>query len=165
MLQLERLNVIYQTLCNIWEEMHLGYVDEGEHEMLQKAVNCQVNMNRIVWALNKVAFGNRDDYRELEIPVWIPTSEKLPDDFIPVNVTYINRDPEPYYYCCKDQSYTATAIHYNGKWYWWSSVCEDYLKEYGSRYASDEIDEGIEITAWTPLPEPYRSEEETNEDS
>ena len=165
MLQLDRLNVIYQTLGNLWEEMQLGYVDEGEHDILQLAVNCQVNINRLVWKLNQVAFGNKEDMRELEIPLWIPTSEKVPNDCVPVNVTWVNRDPELYYHSMKDKPYTATAIYYKGNWYWYSSVCEDYLKEYGERYEVDKVDERIEIIAWTPLPDPYISEEETNEDS
>lgn len=28
---------------------------------------------------------------------WIPVEERLPDDFATVNVTWINRSPEPYY--------------------------------------------------------------------
>lgn len=30
-------------------------------------------------------------------PVWIPVSERLPEDCVPVNVTWINRNPDPYY--------------------------------------------------------------------
>ena len=30
-------------------------------------------------------------------PVWIPVSERLPEELVPVNVTWINRNPEPYY--------------------------------------------------------------------
>ena len=46
-----------------------------------------------------------------------------------------------------------------GEWYWYSVVCEDYLKEYGY-YEPDVVDDEIEITAWMPLPEPYRESEE-----
>lgn len=27
-------------------------------------------------------------------PVWIPVSERLPEELVPVNVTWINRNPE-----------------------------------------------------------------------
>lgn len=30
-------------------------------------------------------------------PEWVPVSERLPEDCVPVNVTWINRKPEPYY--------------------------------------------------------------------
>ena len=29
--------------------------------------------------------------------VWIPVSERLPEELVPVNVTWINRNPESYY--------------------------------------------------------------------
>lgn len=91
-------------------------------------------------------------------PVWIPVSERLPEELVPVNVTWINRNPEPYYAEIKDVPFACTAVYYNGKWYWWSSVCTDYLKEYGE-YNVDLVDKDIDIVAWMPLPEPYRESE------
>lgn len=88
-------------------------------------------------------------------PVWIPVSERFPWDCVPVNVTWINRKPEPYYGHIKDVPFTATAIYYNRNWYWWSSTCVDYLKEYG-KCEWDLVDKDIDIVAWMPLPEPYR---------
>ena len=99
-------------------------------------------------------------------PVWIPVSERLPEELVPVNVTWINRNPEPYYAEIKDVPFACTAVYYNGKWYWWSSVCTDYLKEYGE-YNVDLVDKDIDIVAWMPLPEPYRESEphkQTNAD-
>ena len=49
---------------------------------------------------------------------WILCSERFPDECVPVNVTYINRNPEPYYAKIKDVPFSATAVYYNGKWYW-----------------------------------------------
>ena len=92
---------------------------------------------------------------------WIPCSRRLPDDLAEVNVTYVNHDPEPYYVFTKDKPYTASAVYYKGNWYWYSSTCADYLGEYG-RNDVDKVDDAIEITAWKPLPEPYRGEQ--NED-
>lgn len=96
-------------------------------------------------------------------PVWIPVSERLPEDCVPVNVTWINRNPEPYYEDIKDVPFVDTAVYCNGKWYWWSSVCVDYLKEYGERYNIDLVDEDIDIVSWMPLPEPYRESEPHNQ--
>lgn len=99
-------------------------------------------------------------------PVWIPVSERLPEDYVPVNITWVNHNPDPYYASIKDVPFTATGICYKGKWYWYSVVCEDYLKEYGY-YEPDVVDDEIEITAWMPLPEPYRESEphkQTNAD-
>lgn len=91
--------------------------------------------------------------------VWIPVSERLPEDYVPVNITWVNHNPDPYYASIKDVPFTATGICYKGKWYWYSVVCEDYLKEYGERYETDAVDADIEVTAWMPLPEPYRESE------
>ena len=95
-------------------------------------------------------------------PVWIPVSERLPEELVPVNVTWINRNPEPYYAEIKDVPFACTAVYYNGKWYWWSSVCTDYLEEYGE-YNVDLVDKYIDIVAWMPLPEPYRASEESHD--
>lgn len=88
---------------------------------------------------------------------WIPVSDGLPDDLVEVNVTWINHNPEPYYDFIKDKAFTATAIHYRNKWYWYSSRCADILAEY-MKNDFDEIDEGVEIIAWMPLPEPWKGE-------
>lgn len=89
---------------------------------------------------------------------WIPCSDRPPEDLEEVNVTWVNHDPEPYYDFVKDKPFTATAVYYKEKWYWYSSTCADILAEYG-RNPNEEIDDGIEIIAWMPLPEPYKGEE------
>lgn len=90
---------------------------------------------------------------------WISVSERLPEDLEPVNITWVNHEPEPYYHDIKDKNYVATGIHYKGKWYWYSTTCADYLGEYGSNEV-DKVDDAIEIVAWMPLPEPYKAESE-----
>lgn len=95
---------------------------------------------------------------DAELPRWIPVTERLPDDLAEVNVTWVNHNPEPYYDFVKDKAFTATAIHYRNKWYWSSSRCADILAEY-MKNDFDEIDEGIEIIAWMPLPESYKGEQ------
>lgn len=89
---------------------------------------------------------------------WIPVSERLPDDLEPVNITWINHEPEPYYKEIKDKPFTATGVLFKGQWYWWSTLCTDILAEYQHNHY-DIIDEDIEIIAWQPLPEPYKETE------
>lgn len=93
---------------------------------------------------------------------WIPCSERLPEDLEPVNITWVNHEPEPYYHDIKDKNFVATGIHYRGRWYWYSTTCADYLGEYGSNDI-DKVDDAVEIVAWMPLPEPYTAESEDKE--
>ena len=88
-------------------------------------------------------------------PVWIPVRERLPEELVPVNVTWINRNPESYYAKIKDVPFSATAVYYNSKWYWYSSTCVDYLSEYGEN-DFDLVDKDIDVIAWQPLPQPYQ---------
>lgn len=48
--QVERLTIAFSLIDSVWEEMTNGIVED---DMLQIAVNTQVDVNRIVWALNR----------------------------------------------------------------------------------------------------------------
>lgn len=99
--------------------------------------------------------------REYQEPSrWIPVSERLPKELEPVNITWVNHNPQSYYANIKEKPFTATGVYFNGQWYWWSTLCTDILAEYSHNY-SDIIDDDIEITAWMPLPEPYKIPEQT----
>lgn len=90
---------------------------------------------------------------------WIPCSERLPEELVPVNVVWVNHSPEPYYQEMKNVPQKATAVYYWEKWYWWSCVCEDLLAEYGTN-ETDKVDDDIEITHWQLLPKPPEEEEQ-----
>lgn len=53
--QLERLTIVESLLVSIMEEFEYGEMED----ILQNAVNCQIEINRIVWELNQVGF--KDD--------------------------------------------------------------------------------------------------------
>lgn len=91
---------------------------------------------------------------------WIPVSERLPEECMPVNIVWIKRNPETYYSKIKDVPFSATGIYYNGNWYWYSFTCVDYLVEYG-KCEWDLIDKTIDITHWQPLPRPPYKEDWT----
>lgn len=101
------------------------------------------------------AQGQKDTKRQGE---WKPCSERLPKDLEVVNITWINHCPMTYYADIKDKPFTATAIHYKDKWWWYSPICEDMLAEYG-KSECDKMDADIEVTAWMPLPEPWKGAE------
>lgn len=84
-------------------------------------------------------------------PEWISVKDRPPEEAEPVNVTWVNHCPAPYYSKIKNVEQTATAVYFGGKWYWYSAVCVDMLEEYG-RNDVDLLDENIEITHWMPLP-------------
>ena len=93
--------------------------------------------------------------REPKKGEWIPCSERLPEDIRPVLVTWKNNDPASYYQYIVGKHFIGTAHYYRGKWYWYSSVTEDLLAEYG-KCETEEFDEAIEAVAWMPLPEPWK---------
>ena len=95
---------------------------------------------------------------KLEKQDWIPVSKGLPKTTDPVNVTWTNNSPEPYYADIKGKRFTASAHYCKGKWWWYSSVCQDLLDEYGESCMDDEVDGAIEIIAWKPIGEPYKGE-------
>lgn len=86
---------------------------------------------------------------------WIPCSERLPEDIRPVLVTWKNNDPASYYQYIVGKHFIGTAHYHRGKWYWYSSVTEDLLAEYG-KCETEEFDEAIEAVAWMPLPQPWK---------
>ena len=86
---------------------------------------------------------------------WIPVTDRLPETIDPVNITWVNRKPSGYYEHIKDKPFVATGHYCNGRWYWFSAVCQDYLNECGD-CEMDRIDPTIEVIAWMPLSEPYK---------
>ena len=120
---------------------------------------CEVEPREIVRSFQATiadAIANGTPYNETD--KWISVKERLPEELEPVNITWINHDPEPYYKEIKGKPFTATGVYFNGQWYWWSTLCTDILAEYSHNF-DDIIDTAIEVTAWKPLPEPYESEE------
>lgn len=110
---------------------------------------------------------NKDDLKVIikaleQEPRWISVSEGLPEDIKPVIVTWKNTDPKSYYQYIVGKHFIGTAHYKNGKWFWYSSVTEDLLAEYG-KCDSEEFDEAIKVLAWMPLPEPYQAESEDKE--
>jgi len=132
---------------NIGERMKLK-------ETIKHCEDCTANYCQLAEWL-------KDYKRLLEQARWIPVGERFPEDLEPVNITWVNHEPEPYYHDIKDKNFVATGIYYRGQWYWYSTTCADYLGEYGSNEI-DEVDSAIEIVAWMPLPEPYEPQESEN---
>ena len=110
------------------------------------------------WAVSIAQIQNAPTIVLHEPQRWIPCSERLPEEAYPVIVTWKNDDPVSYYQYILGKHYVGVAHYKNGKWYWYSSITEDVLMEYG-RCESEEFDEAIRVLAWIPLPEPYKEAE------
>ena len=131
---------------------------------MNELIERQAAIDALMDAVKKVGVLDADDIKavfDMQPTIqpeayWIPVSERLPEDLEEVNVTWINRNPEPYYESIKDKPFTATAVYYKGKWYWWSTCAQDLLAEYGERCSVGLLHEAIEVTAWMPLPEAYK---------
>lgn len=129
------------------EQYEECYKDCGECEAYNKEKHHCPKFCKVIKETVKEIEENHND--------WISCSERLPDECVPVNVTWINRNPESYYAKIKDVPFSATAVYYNSKWYWYSSTCVDYLSEYGKN-DFDLVDKDIDIVAWQPLPKPFQ---------
>lgn len=113
-----------------------------------KAVDAFLGTDPIVERIKRLPSADRPQE-------WILCSERLPEDIRPVLVTWKNTDPASYYQYIVGKHFIGTAHYHNGKWYWYSSVTEDLLAEYG-KCDSEEFDEAIEAVAWMPLPKPWK---------
>ena len=128
-------------------------IPSGDTILRQAAIDAIKTSRYLVDAMEKII---RLPSAQPE-PRWIPVSERLPEAEYPVIVTWMNNDPASYYQYILGKHYTGVAHYKNNKWYWYSSVTEDVLMEYG-KYDSEEFDEAIEVITWMPLPEPYKGE-------
>lgn len=91
---------------------------------------------------------------------WVSVKDSLPEELTPVNVVWVNHNPQLYYSKIKDVPQSnATAVYFCGRWYWWDAVLIDWLGEYGRGREESLVDKEIEITHWMPLPEPPEVED------
>ena len=86
---------------------------------------------------------------------WIPVTEMLPKDFEEVIITCVIENVERYDGDIEDKKFSGAAVFYKSKWYWYSNVTLHILMIRGE-YKDMLVDNAIKITAWMPLPEPYK---------
>ena len=137
----EEIVMHLSSAADRWERAHpiIGFGELRVHDALRDAVRCIKETSA-------------------QVPRWISVDERLPEKIEAVNIVWVNRQPVSYYAHIKDKPFTGTGYYHNGKWWWYSATCEDYLKEYGWN-EFDLVDECIEITHWMPLPEPPKEGE------
>ena len=152
----EIIEMLERTKCGAWaSNINLNTKDR----VIEVCQNCVDT-----WSGRKFKDHCTTPPQALEQTTWIPVSERLPKDLEPVNITWVNHNPESYYADIKDKPFTATGVYFNGQWYWWSTLCTDILAEYSHNY-DDVIDDDIEITAWMPLPPCYEPQESEVQDA
>lgn len=86
---------------------------------------------------------------------WIPVTERLPKDFEEVIVTWVNINIKQYDSDIEDTKFSGEAVFYKSNWYWYSKDTQYVLMTRGE-YKDMLMDSPLEITAWMPLPEPYK---------
>ena len=91
----------------------------------------------------------------LEKQIWISVKDRLPKDEEIVNITWVNRNPPPYYADIKDVPQVATGLVMDNQWYWFSCYSEN-ISEFKHLADVDRMDKDIEVIAWTHLPTPYK---------
>ena len=135
--------------------------DEGYY-LCEKCPYAATDEDRthVDWSCHKTELGmdalellKAQDVPETNNNGWISVKDRLPEENVAVNIVWLNTDPERYYEHIKNEPFTATGVYFHGEWYWWSSVVQDYLAEYGVGY-TDKMDKAITVTHWMPLPEP-----------
>ena len=77
---------------------------------------------------------------EAKVPRWIPVTERLPENGVPVFVNYIGSNDGKYHP-------DATAVWTDYGCFWWEGSLEDCDAEVA-----------VPITHWMPLPEPPETE-------
>ena len=104
-----RLEQIANSLEAIHKEILDGYYED---DCLQDAVDCQVEINRIVWKLNQLRGGTDMD---MWCDVWTPVTEGMPNEgdmvlvtlkpnqYGQVNTDYWKADNEDDWYYYKDE--------------------------------------------------------------
>ncbi len=132
------------------------YIDAGA---LKQQVESPYTEYPIMIQIRKALKDFIDDAPSIDVPQWIPCSERLPENIRPVLVTWKNNDPASYYQYIVGKHFIGTAHYHRGKWYWYSSVTEDLLAEYG-KCETEEFDEAIEAVAWMPLPAPWEGKDD-----
>lgn len=160
MLQLSRLKEIETTLGHIWEEMRQGYIDD-DWDLMQIAVYCQTDINRIVWKLNTIFFDPGDEEPPFQ-EVWIPiTSRPGTDeeyaDFC--RCEYCPREEFRVFTSCMPEDGQEVLV--TNKWGYVEAdvFCRDGLNCY-----FDNNPDWDDVTAWMPKPKGYKKEVD-NEDS
>lgn len=141
-------------------ECYRDYIEglpSAQQEVSILTVKCELDDEELSRAIEDVKNAELELIAAQQEQRWIPVSERLPENTEPVNITWVNRKPEPYYADIKDKPFTATGHYCNGKWWWYSAICQDYLDEYGE-CKMDEMDGDIEVIAWMPLPPIFREE-------
>lgn len=129
-------------------------------DMIEQLPSAQPEPSQVARDIATIIENEKDMRVVLQKPQWVLCGDRMPEAEYPVIVTWKNNDPKSYYQYILGKHYVGVANYKNGKWFWYSSITEDVLMEYG-RCDTEEFDEAIEVVAWAKLPEPYK--EDTDE--
>ena len=143
---------IMDIICDAWEECRST---DCQSECKENQV---LPCDHILFACTALKYSRKIHEAGYAPAKWIDVKDRLPEKLEPVNIVWKNMDPVPYYAYIKNKPFVGTAYYFNGKWWWFSSVCEDYLREYGESDI-DFMGDGIVVTHWMPISAPPDVEE------
>ena len=124
-----------------YTESFLGREVDGTKEILIQAADTIEELSA------KVARQNMERSSQYYGGGWIPCSERLPDDDVPVLVTFVDKD---------DKKYTDVAITSYGQEYFGGKPLNSKDWKPPFRY----FENNYKIIAWQPLPPVYKPKED-----
>ena len=135
--------------AQLWDEHGVGIYAVGTGNILAMPAADVVSMDRYINAIKTIIMMSKvlDEFAPVKHGRWIPCSERLPEEDTDVLISYRYKQGEG------DTSHSDIEITSYGTVYFGGRAI-DGLKEWRAPFQY--FHANYEVTAWMPLPEPYK---------